>query len=182
MYAYLSASTFFFKKSVDLCVRCWDHFNTEMPSSLNINSHYKVKTVSWLSLITETTIHGKWSSYWNSAQNAECIQQVNIESLIQFHKFSLNYSHESPLKNVHNICMTLGTYSITWWCHQMATFSTLLALSVGNSPVNLKREALLFSLICVWINHWVNSREAGDLRRHPVHYEVIVMKASLDQK
>ena len=31
------------------------------------------------------------------------------------------------------------------------------------------------SLICVWINGWVNIREAGDLRRHRGHYDVIVM-------
>ena len=35
--------------------------------------------------------------------------------------------------------------------------------------------ALMFSLICVWINGWVNNREAGDLRRDRAHYEVIVM-------
>ena len=35
--------------------------------------------------------------------------------------------------------------------------------------------ALIFSLICVWINGWVNNREAGDLRRHRGHYDVIVM-------
>ena len=35
--------------------------------------------------------------------------------------------------------------------------------------------ALMFSLICAWINGWVNSREAGDLRRHCSHYDVIVM-------
>ena len=28
------------------------------------------------------------------------------------------------------------------------------------------RGALMFSLICAWINGWVNNREAGDLRRH----------------
>ena len=33
----------------------------------------------------------------------------------------------------------------------------------------------MFSLICVWINSWVNSREAGDLRRHRGHYDVSVM-------
>ena len=32
-----------------------------------------------------------------------------------------------------------------------------------------------FSLICVWINGWVNNREAGDLRRHRGHYDVNVM-------
>ena len=31
--------------------------------------------------------------------------------------------------------------------------------------------ALMFSLICVWINGWVNNREAGDLRRHRGHYD-----------
>ena len=37
------------------------------------------------------------------------------------------------------------------------------------------RGALMFSLICAWINDWVNNREAGDLRRHRDHYYVIVM-------
>ena len=34
----------------------------------------------------------------------------------------------------------------------------------------------MFSLICVWINGWVNSREAGYLRRYRAHYGVIVMQ------
>ena len=34
----------------------------------------------------------------------------------------------------------------------------------------------MFSLICAWINGWVNNREAGDLRRHRAHYDVTVMK------
>ena len=33
----------------------------------------------------------------------------------------------------------------------------------------------MFSLFCAWINGWVNTREAGDLRRHQAHYDVIVM-------
>ena len=47
-------------------------------------------------------------------------------------------------------------------------------------------EALMFSLICVWINGWVNNREAGDLRHHRVYYDVTVMskynKAQLPRK
>ena len=35
--------------------------------------------------------------------------------------------------------------------------------------------ALMFSLICVSINSWVNNREANDLRRCRAHYEVTVM-------
>ena len=33
----------------------------------------------------------------------------------------------------------------------------------------------MLSLICIWINDWVNNREAGDLRRHRARYDVIVM-------
>ena len=33
----------------------------------------------------------------------------------------------------------------------------------------------MFSFIWTWINGWVNNREAGDLRRHRTHYDVIVM-------
>ena len=35
----------------------------------------------------------------------------------------------------------------------------------------------MFSLICVWINGWVNNRKAGDLRRYGAHYDVIVMSS-----
>ena len=51
---------------------------------------------------------------------------------------------------------------------------------IHRSPVNSPhkgqwRGALMFTLICVWINGWVNNREAGDLRRNRAHYDVIVM-------
>ena len=69
-----------------------------------------------------------------------------------------------------------------WWRHQMETFSALLAICAGNSPVPGEFPAqrpvtrnLDVSLICVWIKDWVNNREAGDLRRSRAHYDVIVM-------
>ena len=51
---------------------------------------------------------------------------------------------------------------------------------IHRSPVNSPhkgqwRGALMFSLICIWINGWVNNRQAGDLRRYSTHYDVIVM-------
>ena len=36
------------------------------------------------------------------------------------------------------------------------------------------RGASMFSLICVWINRWVDNRGAGDLRRHCAHCDVMV--------
>ena len=45
-----------------------------------------------------------------------------------------------------------------------------------NSPHNGQwRRALMYHLICAWINGWVNNSEAGDLRHHHAHYNVIVM-------
>ena len=37
------------------------------------------------------------------------------------------------------------------------------------------RGALVFSLICDWINGWVKNCEAGDIRRHQTYYDVIVI-------
>ena len=39
-------------------------------------------------------------------------------------------------------------------------------------------DLLMFSLICTWINGWANNREAGDLRRHCVHYDVTAMRTN----
>ena len=54
---------------------------------------------------------------------------------------------------------------------------------IHRSPVNSLhkgqwRGVLMFSLICVWINGWENTREAGDFRRYRVHCDVIVMDVS----
>ena len=74
----------------------------------------------------------------------------------------------------------MGIHGHTSWWHDVIEwkhFPALLAFCVGNSPNKGKgRGALMFSLICAWINGWVNNREAGDLWRHRVHYDVTVMK------
>ena len=51
---------------------------------------------------------------------------------------------------------------------------------IHRSPVNFPHKgqwhtALMFSLICAWINDWVNKGEAGYLRRHRAHYDVTVI-------
>ena len=55
---------------------------------------------------------------------------------------------------------------------------------IHRSPVNSPhkgqwRGALMFSLICARINGWVNNGEAGDLRHHSAHYDVIVMNEQM---
>ena len=71
----------------------------------------------------------------------------------------------------------------------METFSALLALCTGNSPVTGEfqsqsqwRGALMFSLIGAWTNDWVNNRVDGDLRRHRAHYGVtVIYRGSLNK-
>ena len=55
------------------------------------------------------------------------------------------------------------------------------------SPVNSPHKgqwcrALMFSLICIWINSWVNNLEAGDLRCYWAHYDVTVMVCHSDSQ
>ena len=76
----------------------------------------------------------------------------------------------------------LGKTDETWWRHQMETFSASLGLCPGNEPVTGEfpsqrpvTRSFDVSFICAWTNGWVNNREAGDLRRHHTHYDVIVI-------
>ena len=64
------------------------------------------------------------------------------------------------------------------WKHFLRYWS--FVRGIHRSPVNSPHKgqwcrALMFSLICAWINAWVKNREPGDLRRHHTHYGIIVM-------
>ena len=81
-----------------------------------------------------------------------------------------------PQPRISNIMMTSSK-----WKHfpRHWPFVWEIHLSPVNSPHEGQwRGALIFSLICAWINGWVNNREAGDLRRHRAHLDVIVMVTS----
>ena len=80
----------------------------------------------------------------------------------------------------------VSSQRIIWWRHQMETFSVLLPTCVGNSTVPgefptqrpVMRSFDVF-FICVWINSWVNNREASDLRVYRAHYDVTVMPENI---
>ena len=61
----------------------------------------------------------------------------------------------------------------------METFSALLAICAGNSPVSgefpAQRPVTRSFNVFFDVRVWVNTREAGDLRRYRIHYDVIVM-------
>ena len=89
-------------------------------------------------------------------------------------------------RGIDNKSAWLGAKPRSWWCHQIETLSALLALCAGNSHVTGKfphkgqwRGVLMFSLFCAWTNFWINNRDAVDLRRHRVHYDVTVMRQAI---
>ena len=64
----------------------------------------------------------------------------------------------------------------------METFSALLALCGDFTgprwiPHTKASDAELWCVLwsAPWINGWINNDEAGDLRRHRAHYDVIAM-------
>ena len=66
----------------------------------------------------------------------------------------------------------------SWWRHQMKTFSALLAICAGNSPVpgEFPTQRPVTRSFDVYFDlrpnkGWVNNREAGDLRRYRPHYD-----------
>ena len=73
-----------------------------------------------------------------------------------------------------------STSHTTWWRHQMETFppNWPFVRGIHRSPVNSPhkgqwRRALMFSLICVWINSWVK------IARLVIWYSIAPIKASL---
>ena len=90
-------------------------------------------------------------------------------------------------------CWLLLSYKVTtllmaWWRNQIETCSALLAFVRGmhkpsvNFPHKGQWSCTLFSLICAYTNGWVDNRDAGDLRCHRTHYDVIVMGTPIYQR
>ena len=71
--------------------------------------------------------------------------------------------------------ITLGHDDVIKWKHFLRYWPFVRGIhqSLVNSPHKGQwGGALMFSLICAWINGWVNNRDAVDLRHHSAHYDV----------
>ena len=89
---------------------------------------------------------------------------------------SLKHLMKFPMCLTHNKS-TLHDDVIKWkYFPRYWPFVRGIHRSPANSPHKGQwRGDLMLSLLCVWINGWVNNREAGDLRRYHALYDVIVM-------
>ena len=124
----------------------------------------------------ETVLLCSDDSHWLGASIGSALYTIYIYIMSPTHVTEVGI----PCVILAKSCSLIGA---TWRRHQLEIFSTLLDLCAGihRSPVNSPhkgqwRGALMHSLICTWINGWVNNREAGDLRRRRSHYNVIVMR------
>ena len=108
----------------------------------------------------------------------DCKAVVNSSSYLlskQTHPNMFSFV-EQPFKN--NVYIISSHDDVIKWKHFQRYW--LFMRGIHRSPVNSPhngqwRGALMLCLIYACINDWVNNREAGDLRRHRAHYDVIVM-------
>ena len=94
-------------------------------------------------------------SWWDMLLCQPEIELVPVVLIIQ-------YAHDDVTKWKHFPRYWPFLRGILWW--------------PVDSPHNGQwRGAMMFSLICAWINGWFHNRDAGDFRRHRSHYDVTVM-------
>ena len=104
-----------------------------------------------------------------------------LSNLWRYHMWK-RFPHFWPFVLVRWIPFTKGQpchVDVIKWKHfpRYWPFVRRIHRSPVNSPHKCQwRGALMFSLICAWINGWINNREAGDLGRHRGHYDVTVMR------
>ena len=112
-----------------------------------------------------------WSQFlWIIANFADI---YSLESNLQ--KFSISYGYGFA-PSVHD--------DVIKWKHFLRYWP--FVRGIHRSPVNSPhkgqwRGSLMFCLIRAWINSWVNSCEAGDLRHYLAHCDVIAMYTSLNK-
>ena len=103
----------------------------------------------------------------------QCVNQTGDTNLL-FANFRLKNNSHSLLTASNIVCHYNDYDDVIKWKHIPRNWP--FVRGIHRSPHKGQwRGALMFSLICAWINRWVNNRKAGDLRRYHAHYDVIVM-------
>ena len=135
----------------------------------------------------------------NPECSVSCNHRQSVSSLQQYARLDLNHKLiHTVVSNMTNIVPNPRQRRYKTWSRFMIDFAMRLqrhddvikwkyfprywpfVWGIHRSPVNSPHKgqwcgALMFSLICGWINNWVNNLEASDLRRHRTHYAVIVI-------
>ena len=144
-----------------------------------------------------------YSSYVHAFNNdttcevviGECIHKMDLStsgpfSLLRLVKAALGLGYPPRDVIITHLCANFDwglikpphactDHSESWWRHEIETFTASLALCAGNSPVTdeFPTQRPVTRRFDVFLHLRLNKQliEAGALRRHRAHYDVIVM-------
>ena len=86
----------------------------------------------------------------------------------------MSLSLRSPVRSDHTKMKLKSHDDVIKWKH-FPRYWPFVRSPVNSPHKGQWRGALMFSLICIWINGWVINHEVSDLRRYRAHYDVTVM-------
>ena len=152
---------------------CWDHHHTitnirgNKGSNVcehNVHNIHMQFILSPVFPVLSSTHTQRLANYINLLNIHRIRMALIVYSGIncEFIWSSLYFSHDDVIKWKHFPC---------YWSFVRGIYR----LPMDSSHKSEWLGALMFSLICAWTNRWANNRDAGDLRRHRAHYNVIVM-------
>ena len=151
------------------------HLSMEMNAlSHFINAFINVKCADTVSIIKRsfnTRSKAYHSLFSFTPNNRESIERTNADILSIWHWGT----NSGKFKSTHN---SFHSRKCIWICHDDVIKWKHFPRYCPSPHKGQWRGALMFYLICVWINIWVDNREAGDLRRYSAHYDVTVMSSA----
>ena len=157
----------------------WKHFPHHWPFVQGIHRSLVISPHKgqWRGALIFSSICA-WPNCW--ANNREAGDLRRHRAHYDVHVMNINYTeiqHSAYLERERSDGKVYHDDVIKWkhfpryWPFVLGIHRSL----VNSSHKGQWRGALMFSLICAWINGWINTREAGYLRRHHGHYDVTVM-------
>ena len=118
----------------------------------------------------DTVTYGPYAPKNIARRDCLCVDFITWKTFPHYWLFVRGIHHKGPIMHSHDNVIKWKHFPRYW------PFVRGIHRSPVNSPNNGQwRGALMLSLICAWMNGWVNTRETGDLRRHRAHYDVIIM-------
>ena len=128
-------------------------------------------------VISIYSTHGHFNSGGRHHKHASILKP--LLSNCSFETLAKRPANQSHVKNGGQVVSILSNREhddVIKWKHFLRYWPFVRGIhrSRANSPHKGQwHGTLMFSLICVWINGWVNNREAGDLTRYYAQYDII---------